>query len=125
MKRFRERWTGGVCCACMLSCVRLFVATRLYPLGFSVRGFPRKNTGTGCHFLLQGIFPDQGSNLCLLHWQVDSLPLSHQGRPISGHNQSAKERNVGSNLHIRALSSTKPALKGGLWRIDLGYAEDQ
>ena len=28
-----------------------------------------------------GIFPDQGSNLCLLHWQVDSLPLSHQGRP--------------------------------------------
>ena len=26
-----------------------------------------------------GIFPDQGSNLCLLHWQVDSLPLSHQG----------------------------------------------
>ena len=26
-----------------------------------------------------GIFPDQGSNPCLLHWQVDSLPLSHQG----------------------------------------------
>ena len=26
-----------------------------------------------------GIFLDQGSNLCLLHWQVDSLPLSHQG----------------------------------------------
>ena len=33
----------------------------------------------GCHFLLQGIFPTQGSNLCLLHWQVDSLPLSHLG----------------------------------------------
>ena len=26
-----------------------------------------------------GIFPDQGSNMCLLHWQADSLPLSHQG----------------------------------------------
>ena len=26
-----------------------------------------------------GAFPDQGSNPCLLHWQVDSLPLSHQG----------------------------------------------
>ena len=25
-----------------------------------------------------GIFPDQGLNPCLLHWQVDSLPLSHQ-----------------------------------------------
>ena len=29
-----------------------------------------------------GIIPDQGSNLCLLHWQVDSLLLSHQGSPI-------------------------------------------
>ena len=29
-----------------------------------------------------GIFLDQGSNLCLLHWQVNSLPLSHQGSPI-------------------------------------------
>ena len=28
-----------------------------------------------------GIFPVQVSNLCLLHWQVNSLPLSHQGRP--------------------------------------------
>ena len=26
-----------------------------------------------------GIFPEQGSNPCLWHWQVDSLPLSHQG----------------------------------------------
>ena len=34
-----------------------------------------------CHFLLQGIFPTQGSNLHLLHQQVDSLSLSHQGRP--------------------------------------------
>ena len=35
----------------------------------------------GCHFLLQGIFLTQESNLCLLHWQADSLPLSHQGSP--------------------------------------------
>ena len=28
-----------------------------------------------------GIFPDQGSNPCPLHWQVDSQPLRHQGRP--------------------------------------------
>ena len=26
-----------------------------------------------------GILPDQGSNLCPLHWQADSLPLSQQG----------------------------------------------
>ena len=28
-----------------------------------------------------GLFPDQGSNPCLLHQQADSLPLSHQGSP--------------------------------------------
>ena len=28
-----------------------------------------------------GIFPGQGSNLCLLHWQADSLPLSYWGSP--------------------------------------------
>ena len=28
-----------------------------------------------------GIFPDQGSNPCLLHWQADSQPLHHQGSP--------------------------------------------
>ena len=49
--------------------------------GSSVPGdSPGKNTGVCCHALLQGIFPTQGSNPrlgCLLHWQVDSLPLSH------------------------------------------------
>ena len=28
-----------------------------------------------------GIFPDQGSNPCPLHWQADSQPLHHQGKP--------------------------------------------
>ena len=31
--------------------------------------FPDKNTGTGCHFLLQGIFPTQGANPHLLHYK--------------------------------------------------------
>ena len=30
-----------------------------------------------------GIFPDQGSNPCPLHWQVDSQPLNHQGSPLA------------------------------------------
>ena len=30
-----------------------------------------------------GIFPDQGSNPCPLHWQADSQPLHHQGSPHS------------------------------------------
>ena len=29
--------------------------------------FSGKNTGVGCYFLLQGVFPAQGRNLCLLH----------------------------------------------------------
>ena len=33
-----------------------------------------------------GIFLDQGSNPCLLHWQVYSLPLSHQGSPHCRYN---------------------------------------
>ena len=47
--------------------------------------FPGKNTGVGCHFLLQGIVPTYVSNLCLLHWQMDSLPLSHLGSPHLPH----------------------------------------
>ena len=30
-----------------------------------------------------GIFPDQDSNPCPLHWQADSQPLRHQGSPVS------------------------------------------
>ena len=40
-------------------------------------GFPRQEPWSGCSFLLQGIFQKQGLNLHLLHWQADSLPLSH------------------------------------------------
>ena len=41
---------------------------------------PGKNTGVGCHALLQGTFPTQGSKLCLLHLQVCSLPLLPPGK---------------------------------------------
>ena len=43
---------------------------------------PGKVVGVGCHFLLQGIFSPQRSNVCLLHWQVHSLPLSHVRSPV-------------------------------------------
>ena len=45
---------------------------------------PGKNTRVGFLALLQGIFLTQGSNpsvLCLLYWQVDSLPLVPPGKP--------------------------------------------
>ena len=46
-------------------------------------GSPGKNTGVGCHALLQGIFLTQGSNSHLLHGWVDSLSLSHLESPFS------------------------------------------
>ena len=51
------------------------------PPGSSVHGdSPGKNTGVGCHFLLQRIFPTQGLNPCLLHWQADSSSLVPPGK---------------------------------------------
>ena len=46
-------------------------------------GFSRQESwsGVGGHFLFQGIFPTQGSNLDMPHWQAGSSPLSHQGSP--------------------------------------------
>ena len=38
-------------------------------------------TGLSCSEAC-GIFLDQRSNLCLLHWQADSLPLTHPGSPL-------------------------------------------
>ena len=50
--------------------------------GFSVLEiFPGKNTGVGCYFPLQGIFPTQGLNLGHLHCQADSLPSEPPGKP--------------------------------------------
>ena len=44
---------------------------------------PGKNTGVGCHFLLQRFFPTQGLNLCLLlhrqvlyHWAIWEVPFN-------------------------------------------------
>ena len=42
---------------------------------------PGEKTEVGCHFLLQGIFPSQGLNPHLLHWQANSLPLSQRWSP--------------------------------------------
>ena len=68
--------------ACMLSRfsrVQLFAT--LWTLACQTplsMGLSRKNTGVGCHALLQGIFPIQESNphlFRLQHWPASSLPL--------------------------------------------------
>ena len=55
------------------------------PPGSSVhQDFPGKNSGVGCHALLQGIFPTQGSNLGL-HWKWILYSLNHLGSPFLHH----------------------------------------
>ena len=58
--------------------------------------FSGKNTGMGCHPLLQGIFPTQGPNLlllCLLHWKVGSLPLGLPGKPATDSGTTTEKGN--------------------------------
>ena len=56
------------------------------PPGSSIHGdSPGKNTGVGCHALLQRIFPTKGLNqhhLCLLHCRWILYPLTHLGSPL-------------------------------------------
>ena len=71
-------------CCCLVTKSRLTLCDPMNssPPGSSVHGIsPGMITGVGCHFLLQGILPTQGSKLHLLQWEVDSLPLSRQGSP--------------------------------------------
>ena len=57
-------------------CVRSVISDSLSPPRTVARlcpwNFSGRNTGGGCHFLLQGIFPIQGLNPRLLHCQEDS-----------------------------------------------------
>ena len=69
--------SGDYVCVQSLSCARPCDFTDCSSPGSSPWDFLSKNTGVGCHFLIQGIFLPQRSNPCLLHWQLDSLPLRH------------------------------------------------
>ena len=62
-------------------CLTLLQSHGRQPARLLVHGISQKNTGASCHFLLQGIFLTHGLKLHLLHWQEDSLLLSHLGSP--------------------------------------------
>ena len=54
------------------------------------------------------IFPDQGLNPCLLPWQVDSLPLSHQGSPEPGFEPGLSASIVGAPDHQLSCWEQQP-----------------
>ena len=60
---------SALCCAQLLSPhVQLFATLWTVPIRLlCLWDFPGKNTRVGYHALLQGMFPTQRSNLCLLH----------------------------------------------------------
>ena len=53
----------------------------LQSTGSRAHGLSGCSSGLNCSMVC-GIFLDQGSNLCPLHWQADSQPLNHQGSPL-------------------------------------------
>ena len=70
------------CCLVTQSCPTLCDSLGCSPPGSSVHAdSPGKDTGVGCHALLQGIFPTQGSNQGRLHCRWILYWLSHHGSP--------------------------------------------
>ena len=85
LREEEESDDGHFMCMCVHTepCPTLCDPMDCSPPGSSVHGIvPGKNTGVGSHFFLQKIFLTQGSNLHLLHWQVNSLPLCCLGSVI-------------------------------------------
>ena len=92
-------------------------------------GFSGKSTGVGSHFLLQGIFLTQGSDLCLLHCRQSpalKVDLHHQGSPVwlgSGWNEMRCSFNMMNRLLsvllMRTLSSSQP----GDWVVEPQHQE--
>ena len=77
-------------CVCAQSCQTLETPQTIVHRLLYLWDFPGKNTAVGCHFLLQGIFLIQGSNvhfLCLLHCKQIFIylffTLSHRGSPTA------------------------------------------
>ena len=70
-------------------------------------------TGVGCHFLLQGIFPTQGSNPGILHCRQILYWLSYKGSPITV--------NISSNYNCSTRSMINDRVEERLsWKSGYG-----
>ena len=82
-----NHWGSPFCVCAVLCFVAQSCPTLCDPMDCSLSGSsvhgdsPGKNTGVGCHALLQGIFPTQGSNPGLSHCRQILYHLNHQGSP--------------------------------------------
>ena len=78
---FLPLYTWGV--VCVYLCVCVLNAVQLFETPWTVAslslGFPRQQYWSRLLFPPPGVLPNPGKNLCLLHWQADSLPLRYLG----------------------------------------------
>ena len=105
-------------CLVSQSCRTLCYPMDCSPSGSSVHGDSiGKNTGVGCHALLQGIFPTQGSNPGLLYCRWILYHLRHQGSPYQSylcHNSSRiKKKKKNKRRGFQELPVPAPKLHRG------------
>ena len=85
--KLRTLFIGYLLCVCAVLCLASQSCLTLRPRDCSSpsssvhRDSPDKNIGVGCHALLQGIFPTQGSHPGFPHCRWILYCLSHQGSP--------------------------------------------
>ena len=123
LQLFLYLWYHALLCECMRShfhCVQLLVTPRTVdPRLLCPWNSSGKNTGVGCHALLQGIFPTEGSNpglLCLLHcskilycWATREAPdHSAEFLVICVHTSS-------SSQYVAPISSSMASTVGLSW----------
>ena len=115
--RYQQREQSCVyACPVIQWCLPLCDPMDCSPPGSSVHGDSQgKNTGVGCHFFLQGIFPTQGLNLRLLHcrwilyhwapweaWRATTFLLFPKSIPFFQNNKPTSHK---LRLHLTAQSS--------------------
>ena len=103
-----------MCAKLIQSCPTFWDAMDCNPPGSSVHGFSRQEYWSWLLCPPPGDLPTQGSNpslLCLLHWQVGSLPLVPSGKPIKTvaavKTQSFPELNFFNVYHIQPFCNAQ------------------
>ena len=103
-------------CLVAQSCLTLCDPMDCSPPGPSVHGdSPGMNTRVGCHALLQGIFPTQGSNPSLLPCRRVLYRLSHKPQPLAAHPASQSPSVVSRGCRPPWWNAWELFWRGGSW----------